>query len=382
MRSTILKQMVQWLEVAASLVVALAASAILAYELIAGPQLGLDTILRVILALVAGIAISRTLERYVTLRDIEEQTRKLSEMSNIELLRSARDAGVVDLFRRANAERLGAILETIGGARGTLDICGVALPTMIVNEQFRETVLQYSQRYDIRILLLNPVCDEAVRRATIEAPLNRRTISDIEDARDWLLLQIAQNRRFRVHFYDLPPMLNLIITDQFVFVEPYHFGRPEGLEGCIGGHLPMMKIRNQPEMGSKNPYAFLEEHFEYLWNYTRGMRVNLPISLLEAKPSTYVVFENRVGEDVEMAGWELTGQESQRPFEFAPDFRWRKGERIAIAHDSETSFTDIHRVLSADKDFMGNNSILRLTSATGTLVAEWSIAAGLVAKTS
>jgi hypothetical protein len=381
MKSTMFKVIMQWLEVVVSVIVALGASAILAYELISGPQLGIDTLTRVILALVAGIAISRTLERYVTLRGIEEQTAKLSEMSNIELLRSARDAGVVDLFRRANAERLDAIMETIRGSRGTLDICGVALPTMTVNEHFREAVLQYSQRHDIRILLLNPSCDEATRRAAIEAPLNRRTISDIEDTRDWLLLQMAKNKRFRLHLYDLPPMLNLIITDQFAFVEPYHFGRPEGLEGCIGGHLPMLKIRNQPEMGSKNPYAFLKEHFEYLWNYTRGRRVNLPISLIEAKPSTYVVFENQLGEDVEMAGWELTGQDSQRPFEFAPDFRWREGERIAIAHDSETSFADVHRVLIADKDFMGNNSILRLTSYTGTLVAEWSITVGLVAET-
>jgi hypothetical protein len=381
MKGTILKLIMQWVEIAISVIVALGASAILAYELIAGQQLGIDTLTRVILALVAGIAVSRTLERYVTLRDILEQTKKLSEMSNIELLRSARDAGVVDLFRRADAVRLDAILETIRGAKGTLDICGVALPTMIVNERFRETVLRHSQRYDVRILLLKPDCDEADRRATIEAPLNRRTTGDIEDTRDWLLRRIAQNKRFRLHFYDLPPMLNLLVTDQFALVEPYHFGRPEGLEGCIGGHLPMLKIRNQPEMGSKNPYAFLKEHFEYLWNYTRGMRVNLAITLVEAKPSTYVMFQNQTSEDIEMAGWELTGQDSQRPFEFAPDFRWKKGERIAITQDSETSFADVHKVLAADGDFMGNNSILRLTSEAGTLVGEWSVPAGLAAKT-
>jgi len=372
MSRTKFRTILHWVESILHLAIPVAAGLALIYEVFAGKQIDTDALLRLVLALVAGIAISRTLERYVTLRNIEGQTRKLSEISNVELLRSARECGVVDLFRRANIERVTHIVEAIKSARGTLDICGVALPTMVENDSFREAIVEYSEKYDVRALLLKPDSDEATRRKNIEAPLGRKTIADIEATRDWLMTQQERNKRFRVHLYDLPPMLSLVITDQFAFVEPYHFGRPDGLQGCIGGHVPMMKIRNLPELGPKNPYGFFKAHFEYLWNFTRGLRVNLTITIIEAKPSSYVVMENQTDKDIQMNGWELTGQASHRPYQFEPDFVWKHGERIVITQELG-DYPDVYRVFQAEGDFLGNNAILRLTSDPGTLVAEWSI---------
>ncbi len=374
MKLTTRNTILNWLEVILAVTIPVVATGALLWEEIAGQQIGFDALLRVILGLVAASAIAQTLERYVTLRRIESQTHKLTEVSNLELLRSAQEAGVVGLFRRRAHQDawIDEISRTIESTRGTLDICGVAMVEIVKQDQLRAAIVEYSEHHDVRVMLLKPDCEEANRRAMIEEPLGRTTMADIEATRQWIIWQMLENRRFRLHLYDLPPMFWLLLTDHFAFVEPYHFGRPEGLEGCIGGHVPLLKLRSQPSLGPKDPYAIYKEHFEYLWNYTRGLRVNLPIDLARAQRSTYVELENRTGRAIRMEGWELSGQESHRPFQFARNFVWPKDKKIVITQESQ-HYPDAHATLEADADFMGNNTILRMTNDVGTLVAEWSI---------
>lgn len=349
-------------------------------ELFSGKTVDTDTLLRLIIGLIAGIAAKGSVERYVTIRGIELNTKKLSETSNLELLRSAMNCGVVNMYIRSNSgdfnELIQDIVKDVKNDLGSLDICSVALPDMVRQESFREAVLEHSLRDDIRMMLLDPDSREAKRREKIETPLGRKTIADIRDMINWLMVKQIENKRFRLHLYDLPPMSLLIVTDQFAYVEPYHFGRPERIEGCIGGHVPLLKIRNMPELRPKNPYDFFRAHFEYLWDYTRGLRVNLPITLIEAVPSTYVVMENKMDISICMDEWNLSGQESNRPYQFESDFFWQPGERIKIIQDQENHAEDHlndQTIFRVEDDFMGNNTILRLTNAVGVLVAEWSI---------
>jgi hypothetical protein len=371
----------RWLEYFLNIAVPTAAIiAAISPELFSGKKIDTDTLLRLIIGLIAGIAAKGSIERYVTLRGIESHTKKLSETSNLELLRSAIDSGIVNIFTRSNSgefnELIQDVVKDIKNDFGSLDICGIALPDMVGQDSFREAVLEHSLRGDIRVMLLDPDSKEAKRREKIEAPLGRKTIADVRDMINWLIIKQTENKRFRLHLYDLPPMLLLIITDQFAYVEPYHFGRPEGIEGCIGGHVPLLKIRNLPELGRKNPYDFYRAHFDYLWDYTRGLRVNLPIMLIEAVPSTYVVMENKMDINICMDEWKLTGQESNRPYQFESNFFWKPGELIKIIQNPE-NYSEDHlngqRVFYVEDDFMGNNTILRLTNAVGILVAEWSI---------
>lgn len=167
-------------------------------------------------------------------------------------------------------------------------------------------------------------------------------------------------------------MLALVITDNFVFVEPYHFGRPEGLEGCIGGHVPMLKVRNSPELGHNNQYAFFKEHFNYLWQYTHGLRLNLPINIIDIKPSMYAIMENQTEFDIEMNGWELAGQGCNKPYRFDSEFVWKRGEQVFIGSSNE-NIHNIKNILNTDIKFMGDNTILTLTNASGTVVSQWSI---------
>jgi hypothetical protein len=134
----------------------------------------------------------------------------------------------------------------------------------------------------------------------------------------------------------------------------------------------MMKIRNQPELATRNAYNFYKAHFEYLWNTTRGKRVTLPIHVLQAKASAWVALVNRMEINIRMTGWQLSGQGASRPYSFSPEFTWRAGEKIVIAQN-QVDLPGFGELLPADGDFLGDNTILRLTNASGALVGEWSM---------
>lgn len=372
MKNSVFRILVRWVEVIIHLTVPIAAILVAIYPDIIDTASKTDTMLRLVLGVLAGITVADMMARYITLHDIEEETRKLSELSNLSMLRSANESGVIDLYARADNQRLEGIIDAIQNSTSAIDLCGVALTAMVENDDFKKAVLDVSKRNDVRILLLKPNSFEAQRRAKIETPLGTKTISDIEGTQSWVQEQMVNNRRFRLHFYETPPMLSLIITEQFVFMEPYHFGRPEGVEGCIGGKVPMMKIRNLPEMKTKNVYSFFKEHFEYLWNFTKGSRVNLPIKLLEAKSSIYVIMKNETGIDIDMSGWEISGQECRAPYQFDAGFKWMNDTTLAICQNNK-AHPKADNIFNSHFNFMGNNTILRLINDPGILLNEWSI---------
>ena len=100
--------------------------------------------------------------------------------------------------------------------------------------------------------------------------------------------------------------------------------------------------------------------------------MNLSIQAVEAKASTYIVLENQTNKNIAMSGWEITGQDSLRPYQFDLDFIWKMGERIVITRPGE-DLPQVNRIFETSDDFMGNNTILRLTNSSGTLVNEWSV---------
>lgn len=371
----VIKPIFKYLEIVASVLVPVAAAIMLVVSDYSD-GISSERMLKIILTIVCMLAILIVLHRFVTLREIDEKTQAIAESvaqisQSPDLLRSIQESGVMNFYPRADERRMADIIEEIEESHGRLFIAGVALPSMVSNSEFRKAVLERSVTTDVRILLLNPDSKEADRRADIERSLGRATIEHIRGTMHWIQEQQVNNYRFRVHLYDLPPMLSLIITQQFVFVEPYHFGKIPEVEGCIGGKVPMMKIMNRPDREIDNAYAYFLAHFDYLWEITRGRRVNLPINLIETVPSRFVKLENKTGYDIDLADWKFTAQESIEPYQFEEGDFWKNGEKIIISQEEK----DTHRgkIFRADGDFMGNNSILRLTNANGIMVGEWSI---------
>jgi len=76
------------------------------------------------------------------------------------------------------------------------------------------------------------------------------------------LAEIAEKTLIEVKTYEEHPIVYMIKFDKCMFVEQYHFGRPDSLEygSCIGGFVPILQLRRDAIA-----YDFYDKHFEYLW---------------------------------------------------------------------------------------------------------------------
>lgn len=345
-----------------------------------------DTVLKLILLIVAALSISEGINKFLSINRIRSQLDNIQnqnlpesiielrksvdkiytfEIPNQKLLESAYVAGIREVAPRSSKDWLPELTEEIINSKGSIDICTIGMPAIINSDGPRNALLQRAQRYDIRVLLLDPDCEEADRRAKIEHPLGRKTINDIKATISWLKDKMAKNGRFRVHLYQLPPMLSLFITSDHIYVEPYHFGRPDDVEGCIGGKVPNLKIKNE----ANNSTAFFKAHFEYLWKDTRGGRLNLTFKITDYLRGSHIKIINNNDINIIMDGWVLAAHGVQKSLKFDPEFEWKSNEEITInigskRGDQAELFWDI-------KD-INNQTIFTMQNANNITVAQWS----------
>lgn len=149
----------------------------------------------------------------------------------------------------------------------------------------------------LRVLLLDPNCGPADRREQIE--LGVKTRRDIQDTLDTGLVSTAVERlrelrrlhasstqsgvqstaeeldaivprlNLGVRLYSaFDPMIWMVGFSSSVFVEQYHFGRPDDLPvgRCIGGLVPV----TQYDRHSRG-YECYRQHFVYIWNSSKDV---------------------------------------------------------------------------------------------------------------
>lgn len=378
--STLLRVIVRWTDIALNVATPIGAVAILVGIHLFGWTLTEADLLQLVLLVLGLLAIRASLERSGVLRSIEATTQKtaahtqrIADGQRLELLAAAADAGVVALYPRASEAIYADCANEIRRSKGHIFLCGVALKTFCDSQVVRAALREHSRVYESRVLLLDPTCDEAKRRAKIESPLGRNTIRHIESNRDWFVSLAADNCNVRVQLYALPPIVLLVMTDQFVYVEPYHFGRPDGLEDCIGGHVPVMKIRNRPELDAQNAYAVFEAHFDYLWDETARSQVHLSIRASEVVASSHVVLHNETEKTLAIGGWTLGGRGSHSPFVFPDGYVWKHGGALVVS-SSRQNVPGQGELLHADMGFMGDNRVVTLQNTAGVEIAEFPVA--------
>jgi len=133
---------------------------------------------------------------------------------------------------------------------------------------------------DIRALLLNPTCDAAKNRDTLEIVdgVPASIARDINIAKHGIetLNRLAKRSAIEYIFYDTTPQLWAVITDDYVFVEPYHSAPTEKLcsqlqemdlpasqedRSCTGGRVPVLQFSKRSNM-----YLAVQVQFEYMWS--------------------------------------------------------------------------------------------------------------------
>jgi hypothetical protein len=144
-----------------------------------------------------------------------------------------------------------------------------------------------NKKFDLKILLLDPLKSPAVFRTFLESePSDVGAILNGEESffEQSLYRKVVGSLHFvnkngnevlrdSVRLYAHDPSCWLVIADDNAFYEPYTFGTPQSdhMGRCIGGFLPVFKfIRNSEEPKPRktrigDAFQILEDHFVKLW---------------------------------------------------------------------------------------------------------------------
>lgn len=131
----------------------------------------------------------------------------------------------------------------------------------------------------IKALLMDPTCNAAIFRNKIETLAgNQGNIdADIESALRGIsgLHTYAGKDFIEYYLYDTFPQANFVLTDNCVFIEPYHYAPTEEFTNalsalnlkaitqvtcCTGGRVPILQFHSKSNM-----YIAMKNHFETIW---------------------------------------------------------------------------------------------------------------------
>lgn len=219
---------------------------------------------------------------------------------HIDLIQGAHKSGIIQIFSsRGDDKNFEPRMEEEIALTSEIRFIGIAFSGVFhagLPQLVREKI--HNPNVSLYILLLDPKGQNAQEREKIE--VDRNTIPDIKRTLDQLkiILKIRCDKaninitgsnvnwsnvtaqiKMEVHIYDLPPIAYVIMTDNCLFLEQYHFGRLQtDVRGeCIGGKIPIIQYSSYSET-----YKRLKAHFDYIW---KNKSKNITIDLLQGKYS-------------------------------------------------------------------------------------------------
>ena len=126
-----------------------------------------------------------------------------------------------------------------------------------------------------RVLVLDPQCEQARLRSEREEPqgtpyeegnLHREVNDTIENVK---IRFIKSGAKIEVHAYRGAPSCFLLIVDDFMFVEQYHYGRERGQRAAE--LVPLIEFHKDSTM-----FEELQGHFDYMWDSLSRDPTNKP----------------------------------------------------------------------------------------------------------
>lgn len=184
------------------------------------------------------------------------------------MLRNATKVGIEAVYNGREEEFHRDLAQSIRDAKGAVRICGVALADVTgywggksrVHEEVESRMTNNDPNDKFQILFSNPDGPGLRTRAKYEHPGK-----DYEDTRAYkqTIAKIAEtlviaeaalgSKKVEIKLYDDTPLCFMVITEDRLFVEHYHYaGR--------GGQNLILAIR-----GKTGLFRFYEDHFDALW---------------------------------------------------------------------------------------------------------------------
>jgi len=169
----------------------------------------------------------------------------------------------------------------------TLWIKGITLHAFFEYGDLFDALCEACERdTDIRVLLIDPACEQATVRSFREflihnpespradfdkssqerQPLFRDTNESIETIQD-LLHGKGDQASLKAKLFHSGPEAFMLLTDEAVLVEQYHFGKLDVGKGILGGEIPLIEYQQMdtPSDPLNYPYGLFKNHFEFVW---------------------------------------------------------------------------------------------------------------------
>jgi hypothetical protein len=211
--------------------------------------------------------------------------------------RGLHDASAINVFNNPEDGKQ-RILSALAGTRKRVFIQGVSLDSFFdQGSPLFDSIARLAEtdEVEIKCLILDPESDQAKYRAYREyliggqdvsfddfanngelyhkSQLYRDTQSTLENIR--VVLAPMTNRHFQIRLYDSAPACFMLLADDRVLVEQYHYGKvSDGTERfpvILGKQMPLIEygaadgdLYKQDPM--RNPVKLLEDHFLFVFN--------------------------------------------------------------------------------------------------------------------
>jgi hypothetical protein len=166
--------------------------------------------------------------------------------------------------------------------------------------KFKDIIKSSDKKRDIKILISDPFSKSVVKRTMLEEGPKfeldcKKNFSHYQQCSTYNDVQMTLNSYIlvkpeassAVHLalkcYTDFPSLWMIITDNFVFFQPYQYGKIEETR-CIGESFFIIKIQAGSQL-----YQLLDHHFDIVWDDHSNRSVK---EMLEAYKNTDPIFKN------------------------------------------------------------------------------------------
>lgn len=248
------------------------------------------------IALIVGAIVALLIEKVIHARYMEIYEKNTDSLfSHVDVLQGAINNGVVDIFSRRGEK----------GARGKQKIFNIVAKQLSKNEigeikimgisgsDFFKSKQDYSERnylelFDdylnnsnpqvtIKVLLLNPDSKAGKLWTSLEhlSP-SRENIEKATGIIQKLTEGCTDSQNIiQYRYYNEIPRHLLIITSNYIFIEPYPLFSVSISDGSLGGKSPMMVIRKGNESDKINEgYSRWNKTFDYYWENNGGLIEN------------------------------------------------------------------------------------------------------------
>ena len=227
------------------------------------------------------------------------------------ILKACNKAGILSVFinRLEDNDNLRNYIRSAVSDTKEIFLLGVAFRTLFDPSHAHTNEMKsalYNPNVSIKLLVLDYESPAAIRRqdievggqtrADIKATINTGLVSTIKTRIDYINEQESEHDiglssddmndvrnkvNIEVKKYTFDPSLFIMGFDNSMFVEPYHFGRPDDklvpFASCIGKHVPLLQLARE----SKG-YRFYKEHFTYIWEHSEDITDSVLQKTVEA----------------------------------------------------------------------------------------------------